>query len=54
MLSTRGREGGGRRKKEKEGNEVERVGQRGGREKGKGEERGKGGEEKEEGEGERR
>ena len=46
----RGRE----EKRGREGNEVERVGQRGGREKGKGEERGKGGEGKEKGEEERR
>lgn len=41
-------------KRGREGNEVERVGQRGGREKGKEEERGKGGEGKEKGEEERR
>ena len=52
MLSTRGRGREGGEKRKREGNEFERVGQRGGREKGKGEERGKGGEEKEEGEGE--
>lgn len=47
MLSVRGR--GREEKRGREGNEVERVGQRGGREKGKGEERGKGGEGKERG-----